>query len=67
MSRRNQIAPQKAKLAMAVRGSSNHYLIDKILPRHWFQQGRQAGLGELTSRVVYEQFDGGRFQAASFC
>lgn len=22
---------------------------------------------ELTSRVVYEQFDGGRFQAASFC
>ncbi|QCP50816.1 type II toxin-antitoxin system HipA family toxin [Trinickia violacea] len=44
--RRNQIAPQKAKLAMAVRGSSNHYQIDKILPRHWFQQGRQAGLGE---------------------
>ena len=22
---------------------------------------------ELTSRVVYEHFDGGRFQAASFC
>ncbi len=24
-------------------------------------------LSELTSIVVYEQFDGGRFQAASFC
>ncbi|OCS51646.1 hypothetical protein BEK68_24170 [Ralstonia pickettii] len=24
-------------------------------------------IGELTSRVVYEQFDGGRFQAAIFC
>lgn len=24
-------------------------------------------LAELTSRVVYEQFDGGRFQAAIFC
>ncbi len=27
----------------------------------------ETGLHELTSRVVYEQFDGDRFQAASIC
>ena len=41
----NQIAPQKAKLAMAVRGSTNHYLLDKIHYRHWLAQAQQAGLG----------------------
>jgi putative transposase len=30
-------------------------------------QDENAQLKELTSRVVYEQFDGGRFQAAIFC
>lgn len=30
----NQIAPHRAKLAMAVRGSTNHYLLDKIHHRH---------------------------------
>lgn len=41
----NQIAPHRAKLAMAVRGSSNHYLLDKIHYRHWLSQAQQAGLG----------------------
>jgi serine/threonine-protein kinase HipA len=45
-SGRNQIARQKAKLAMAVRGSTNYYLIDRIQPRHWVEQARQVGLGE---------------------
>lgn len=44
---KNQIAPQKARLAMAIRGSTNHYLIDKIHPRHWIAQGQQAGLGKM--------------------
>jgi serine/threonine-protein kinase HipA len=35
---------QKAKLAMAVRGTSNHYLIGQILRRHWITQGQQVGL-----------------------
>lgn len=39
-----------------------------ILEPHWQQtQQRMAAHSELTSRVVYEQFDGDRFQAASFC
>jgi len=33
--------------------------------RPWQQPGD--AMEELTSIVVYEQFDGGRFQAASFC
>lgn len=30
---------------MAVRGSANHYLIDKIQRRHWVEQAPQVGLG----------------------
>lgn len=41
-----KVAPQKAKLAMAVRGQSNHYLIDRIQPRHWLAQARSSGLTE---------------------
>lgn len=42
---KNQISPYKAKLAMAVRGSANYYLIDKIQRRHWIKQAQQVGLG----------------------
>jgi len=42
--RANQIAPQKARLAMAVRGSQNHYRLAQIMRRHWFEQGRQVGM-----------------------
>ncbi|WP_109482426.1 type II toxin-antitoxin system HipA family toxin [Paraburkholderia sp. C35] len=40
----NRIPMQKAKLAMAVRGTSNHYLISQIIRRHWIAQGQQTGL-----------------------
>jgi serine/threonine-protein kinase HipA len=49
---RNQLAPQKVKLAMAVRGSSNHYLLDKIQRRHWLAQARQAGLGSNVAEII---------------
>ena len=42
---KNKIPLQKAKLAMAVRGSTNHYLINKIQRRHWLAQAQQVGLG----------------------
>ena len=52
---RNRLPPQKAKLAMAVRGSSNHYLIDKIQRRHWIAQAQQIGLGAVTAeRLIGE-------------
>jgi serine/threonine-protein kinase HipA len=40
----NRVPMQKAKLAMAVRGTSNHYLIGQIVRRHWIAQGQQVGL-----------------------
>ncbi|MEX3931805.1 type II toxin-antitoxin system HipA family toxin [Paraburkholderia phymatum] len=40
----NRIPMQKAKMAMAVRGTSNHYLIAQIVRRHWIAQGQQVGL-----------------------
>lgn len=42
---KNQISPHKAKLAMAVRGSTPYYLIEKIQRRHWIAQAQQVGLG----------------------
>jgi serine/threonine-protein kinase HipA len=41
---RNQLAQQRARLAMAVRGRNVHYLIDEIQPRHWVAQGQRVGL-----------------------
>ncbi|WP_244831819.1 type II toxin-antitoxin system HipA family toxin [Caballeronia sp. TF1N1] len=40
---RNQLAAQRAKLAMAVHGKNIHYVIAEILPRHWIAQGRTVG------------------------
>lgn len=52
---KNRIPYQKAKLAMAVRGSTNHYLIDKIQRRHWISQGQQVGLSaEMTEELIEE-------------
>jgi len=51
---KNQISPQKAKLAMAVRGSSNDYLIEKIQRRHWAAQAQQVGLGAAAAEQLIE-------------
>lgn len=52
---KNQIPPQKVRLAMAVRGSSNHYLVEKILRRHWVAQAQSVGLGALTAERLMEE------------
>lgn len=55
---KNKIAYQKAKLAMAVRGSTNHYLIDRIQRRHWISQGQQVGLSiDMTNTLINEVID----------
>ncbi|MBU1225547.1 MAG: type II toxin-antitoxin system HipA family toxin [Gammaproteobacteria bacterium] len=55
---RNQISPHKAKLAMAVRGSTNHYLIEKVQRRHWIAQAQQVGLGaEAAEQLIGEVVD----------
>lgn len=40
---RNQLAAQRASVAMAVRGRNAHYRIAQILPRHWIAQGQRVG------------------------
>lgn len=50
-----KMAPQKARLAMAVRGRSNHYLIDRIQPRHWLAQARNSGLTEAWARELLDE------------
>jgi serine/threonine-protein kinase HipA len=50
---KNQVSPHKAKLAMAVRGSTNYYLVEKIQRPHWIDQARQVGLGaEIAQRLI---------------
>lgn len=51
----NKIAWQKCKLAMAVRGSSNYYLISKIQRRHWIKQGEQSGLGKRQIETMIDE------------
>ncbi|MET3124577.1 serine/threonine-protein kinase HipA [Oxalobacteraceae bacterium GrIS 2.11] len=52
---KNQIAPQKAKLAMAVRATENYYRIVQIQRRHWGEMARQAGLGERVAETLIEE------------
>lgn len=55
---KNQISPHKAKLAMAIRGSTNYYLIDKIQRRHWIAQARQSGFGGTMAENLIEEVIG---------
>ena len=52
---KNRISPQKAKLAMALRGSTNYYLIEKIQRRHWITQAQQVGLGAEAAEQLIEE------------
>lgn len=52
---KNQISPHKAKLAMAVRGSTNYYLIEKIQRRHWLAQAQQVGLGAAAAEQLIKE------------
>ena len=51
----NQIAWQKCKLAMVVRGSSNHYLLSQIRRRHWIKHGEITGLGQQEVESIIEE------------
>lgn len=43
-SGKNQLAPQKAKMAMAVRGKNRHYKWSEIQARHWISTAAEVGL-----------------------
>ncbi|EMN1925778.1 type II toxin-antitoxin system HipA family toxin [Burkholderia ambifaria] len=51
-TRRNQLPPRRARLAMAVCGKNRHYVIADIQPRHWIAQGARVGLTEEEVRAA---------------
>ena len=51
----NKVAPQRAKLAMAVRGKQNHYNLQRIQRRHWLAHAAQVGLGAVAAEMVIEE------------
>lgn len=50
----SKIPWQKCKLAMAVRGSSNYYNLNRIQRRHWIKHGELAGLGKKQVEMMIE-------------
>lgn len=46
---------QKCKLAMAVRGSSNYYNINRIQRRHWVKHGELTGLGKRQVELMIDE------------
>ncbi|SFN33573.1 serine/threonine-protein kinase HipA [Candidatus Pantoea varia] len=51
----NQIAWQKCKLAMAARGSSNHYNLYRIQRRHWINHGEMTGLSKKQVEMMMDE------------
>ena len=50
-----QVAPQRAKLAMAVRGTQNYYHLQQIQRRHWLHHARLVGLGAAAGEAIIEE------------
>lgn len=51
----NLISRHEAKLAMAVRGSTNYYLVDRIMRRHWSSMAGLVGLGAAAAEQIIEE------------
>lgn len=54
-NKHNQIAPQKAKMAMAIRGSKNYYHVLKIQRRHFVHQALAVGFSETESNDMIDE------------
>jgi len=51
-SGKNQLAPQKAKMAMAVTGKNRHYKWAEIQPRHWLATAGTIGLDSTAAEDI---------------
>jgi serine/threonine-protein kinase HipA len=51
---RNRLAPEKAKLAMSVRGRGKHYHWDRITRRHWEESAAAWGMGPQIEGILSE-------------
>lgn len=57
-SSKNQLAPQKAKLAMAVLGRNRHYKWAEIQGRHWISTAKAIGLEATAEEDILRLADG---------
>lgn len=48
---KNQLALEKAKLAMALHGTRVHYRVNEIATRHWQELASQSGIPEIWKRM----------------
>jgi serine/threonine-protein kinase HipA len=48
---KNQLAPEKAKLAMSLRGRRAHYRLNEITGRHWHELAGRTGVPGLWARM----------------
>lgn len=55
---RNRLAPEKAKMAMAVMGRNRHYLWSRITRRHWLETARKCGLEKEIEGILAELIEG---------
>jgi serine/threonine-protein kinase HipA len=51
---RNQLAPERARLAMAAHSTNRHYLWKRILPRHWDATAHRCGFPVERARALRE-------------
>ena len=51
---KNRLAPQKAKMAMAVRGKNRHYRWSEIQARHWISTAADVGLETTAEEDILE-------------
>jgi serine/threonine-protein kinase HipA len=51
----NKLAPQRVKLAMAVKGTQNYYNLQQIQRRHWLNHAAQVGLGAAAAEGIIEE------------
>jgi serine/threonine-protein kinase HipA len=66
---RNKLAPEKALMAMSVRGRSKHYHWSRISRRHWLESAKAWGMADQAPGILAELIETtpevlGKIQAA---
>ena len=51
----NQLAPQRARMAMAVTGQNRHYEWCRILPHHWLSTARACGIAPDVAQMLINE------------
>ena len=51
----NQLAPERARMAMAVTGQNRHYEWNRILRRHWISTARLCGIAQDVVQTMIDE------------